>query len=89
MNERKDSHDRNGVRAMRRTVFFLLVAIVGAVGCRNVAGPLEARGKSRADLPGYSIEEQERRGRDRLATFEDDPRIGPNTYISRPGPTGR
>lgn len=89
MGDVKDSIHRNGVPAMRRTVLFLLVALAGAVGCRNVAGPLEARNKSRADLPGYSIEEQERRGRDRLATFEDDPRIGPITYISRPGPTGR
>lgn len=68
---------------------WLVCLLLAAVGCRNIAGPLEARNKSRADLPGYTIEEQERRGRDRLATFEDDPRIGPSTYISRPGPTGR
>lgn len=74
---------------MHRSLALLLIVIAGVTGCRNIAGPLEARNKSRADLPGYSIEEQERRGRDRLATFEDDPRIGPNTYISRPGPTGR
>ena len=73
---------------MRRIL--VLLALTGSLaGCRNIAGPLEARNKSRADLPGYTIEEQERRGRDRLATFEDDPRIGPSTYISRPGPTGR
>lgn len=72
-----------------RRILFLIVLTGSLAGCRNIAGPLEARNKSRADLPGYTIEEQERRGRDRLATFEDDPRIGPSTYISRPGPTGR
>ena len=73
---------------MTRIVALLLLAAAGA-GCRNIAGPLEARGKSRPDLPGYTIEEQERRGRDRLATFEDDARIAPNTFINRPSPTGR
>jgi hypothetical protein len=72
----------------RRIVTLLVLAAAGA-GCKNIAGPLEARGKSRADLPGYSIEEQERRGRDRLATFEDDARIAPHTYINRPSPIGR
>ncbi len=72
-----------------KAIHGLLLILVATAGCRNFAGPLEARNKSRADLPGYTIEEQERRGRDRLATFEDDPRIGPSTYISRPGPTGR
>ncbi len=72
-----------------KAIHGLILILVATAGCQNFAGPLEARSKSRADLPGYTIEEQERRGRDRLATFEDDPRIGPSTYISRPGPTGR
>lgn len=74
---------------MSRRIAFLLVLTSTVAGCKNIAPPREARNKSRPDLPGYTIEEQERRGRERLATFEDDPRIGPNTYISRPGPTGR
>jgi hypothetical protein len=73
---------------MHRLILIALVAATLASGCKNIAGPREARNKSRADAPGYSLEEQERRGRDRLSTFEDD-RLGPNTYISRPGPTGR
>jgi len=73
----------------RRTILLGLIAILGTTGCRNIAGPFEARNKSRADLPGYSIEEQKRRGRDRLATFEDDRSVGPSGYIDRPSPTGR
>jgi hypothetical protein len=37
----------------------------------------------------YTIEEQQRRGRERLAITEDDFRIGPKGYIDRPSPTGR
>jgi hypothetical protein len=43
----------------------------------------------RADAPGYTIPQQEQRGRERLAISEDDIRIGPKGYIDRPSPTGR
>ncbi len=74
---------------MIRRVLPLLALCAGLTGCKYIAGPLEARSKPRADLPGLSIEDQERRGRDKYATFEDDPRVAPSSGISRPGPTGR
>ncbi|QEL15951.1 hypothetical protein [Limnoglobus roseus] len=74
---------------MIRRVLPLLVLSASLAGCKQVAGPLEARNKPRADAPGLSIEDQERRGRDKYVTFEDDPRIAPPSGISRPGPTGR
>jgi len=43
----------------------------------------------RSDAPGYTIAEQEARGRQRLAITEDDLRIGPKGYIDRVSPTGR
>jgi hypothetical protein len=44
------------------------------------------RGSPPPDAPGYTIEEQERRGRARYAIGEDDFRIGPKTYADRPDP---
>lgn len=73
---------------MRRVV--ALVLFLGAcVGCQRFAGPREVRQMDRPDRPGYTIDEQERRGRERLAITEDDIRIGPKGYIDRPSPTGR
>jgi hypothetical protein len=43
----------------------------------------------RADAPGYTIEEQERRGRERLTISEDSWNIGPKMYGSRINPIGQ
>lgn len=67
----------------------LIVLLASAAGCRQFDGPCAARSKPRADLPGLTIEEQERRARDKYAIPEDDFRIGPATGIDRPSPTGR
>ncbi|HVL13155.1 MAG TPA: hypothetical protein VM529_11355 [Gemmata sp.] len=74
---------------MRR--FMLVVGLLAScgAGCSNIRGPIETRQLPRADAPGYSIGEQERRGRERLSITEDDWRIGPKGYIDRPSPTGR
>ena len=73
---------------MRRTV--LLVALfLSAAGCTRYAGPIAVRHMGRADAPGYTIPEQERRGRERYTILEDDIRIGPKTYSDRVSPTGR
>lgn len=82
---------------MRR--FLLLLALVTLVGCTRFTGPIETRQQGRADpmevlpngekQPIYNIEDQKLRGRERYAITEDDFRIGPNGYISRPSPTGR
>ena len=74
---------------MTRSILVLFLAVVCLSGCRNIAGPREARQKPKPDLPEYAIEEQERRARDKFAIPEDDRRIGPSGYIDRPSPTGR
>jgi hypothetical protein len=66
-----------------------LALFLAACGCARFAGPREVRNSGRADAPGYTIDEQQRRGRERLAITEDDRRIGPSPGISRPSPIGR
>jgi hypothetical protein len=73
---------------MRRLLLFVIIGLAG-LGCNRFAGPLDVRRMDRADAPGYTIEEQERRGRARLAITEDDYSIGPKTYNDRPSPLGR
>ena len=72
---------------MRRRL--LLLSVLALAGCGRFSGPLESRQQGRADAPGYNIEEQKVRGRERLSISEDDFRIGPKGYIDRPSPTGR
>ncbi len=72
---------------MRRRMFVLMLAALA--GCTRYSGPIETRQMGRADVPGYTIDEQKKRGRERLAISEDDYRIGPKGYIDRPSPTGR
>ncbi len=75
------------------TRLLLLVGILTAVGCTRYEGPLEVYGKNRrgdhADLPGYTIEEQKARARERLTTFEDDRERYPTSQVDRPGGIGR
>jgi len=73
---------------MRRTII-LIALFLTSLGCTRYAGPLAVRNMGRADAPGYTIPEQERRGRERYTILEDDPRIGPKTYSDRVSPTGR
>jgi hypothetical protein len=68
-------------------LFALLTAALPA--CARYSGPLETRRMGRADAPGYTIDEQKARGRERLAIPEDDITVGPKMYIDRPSPTGR
>jgi hypothetical protein len=72
---------------MRRRL--LLLAVIALAGCNRFTGPLETRQLGRADDPGYTIDEQQKRGRERLSISEDDYRIGPKGYIDRPSPIGR
>ena len=75
---------------MKRNVLFLGLGLVGliGVGCKDYDGPRQLRGQPRPDLPQYSIEEQQSRGRGRYAIPEDD-RTTPKGYVDRPSPTGR
>lgn len=74
---------------MLRRMCIVLVMACGVAGCRNIEGPCAAWHKPRADLPGLTIEEQQRRARDKYAIPEDDFRTGPNMELDRSGPTGR
>jgi hypothetical protein len=72
---------------MRRRMLILGVLVLA--GCNRFSGPVETRQLPRADAPGYDIEEQKKRGRERNSISEDDFRIGPKGYIDRVSPTGR
>jgi hypothetical protein len=77
---------RKETEKMRR---FFLVGILLLAGCQNVAGPFAARTPGRVDDPLFSIAEQQRRGRDRLALPEDNVAVAPPTGVQFPGPHGR
>jgi len=77
---------------MARARMVLLLAAVASsaiAGCKDFNGPRKAISKPKPDLPEYSIEEQQRRGRDKYTIPEDNFRTGPNLNIDRPSPTGR
>jgi hypothetical protein len=69
---------------MRRMI--LLLGLLALLGCRDVVGPFESRKPERVDDPRYTIEEQERRGRDRLAYPSNG---GPPTGAEVPANYGR
>ena len=69
-------------------VAWVVLAGLGPVGCSCFDTPRTLRGSERPDRPDLPIEEQQRRGRARYGLHEDDFRVGPNTYTSRPSPTG-
>lgn len=69
-----------------------LLAVFAALlvaGCKDFDRPRDLRQKPRPDLPQYTIEEQQSRGRGRYAVPDDDFRVGPRTFTDRPSPTGR
>ena len=72
-----------------RRMLLLVVPLATLAGCTRYEGPLEVRKKQRADAPGYTIDEQEQRSRERNTIVEDDRRIGPSGGIGRVGPIGR
>ena len=72
---------------MHRTLLVLLLACAGA-GCQTVVGPFQRWARSgRVDDPSLTIEEQERRGRERLA-YPEGRDVGPPTGIGPPGVLG-
>lgn len=72
---------------MKQVLLFVL--FVMATGCQSSCGGLAYRSSDRADDPRFSIEEQQRRGRERLALIEDSDGLTPKAYVDRPGVTGR
>jgi hypothetical protein len=72
----------------------LLASVLFVVGCSgNIVGPFAGRPPQRVDDPLLTINEQERRGRDRLSLIDESTikmdNLSPRTYIDRPGPTDR
>jgi hypothetical protein len=59
---------------MRR---LLILGVLLLAGCETVRGPLQPREPQRVDDPRYSIPEQERRGRDRLAVPDETKTVAP------------
>jgi hypothetical protein len=69
---------------MRR---LLLLGILLLAGCHNVIGPFQPRKPERVDDPLLTINEQQRRGRDRLALPVESPAVAPNSGVAPlPGP---
>jgi hypothetical protein len=75
---------------MKRTMF-LLCGLLLLSGCESIKGPWAHR--SEPYQPGssnLSIPEQEQRGRDRLATPDQSPEVGPRIDgFTLPGQQGR
>ncbi len=72
---------------MRRTL--LLLALL-TLGCNNnVISPFEHRKPERVDDPCFSIKEQEREARARLALPQESRQVGPNSGVEIPGPLQR
>lgn len=76
------------MRLLLRMILLIGLVLPFATGCRLIDSLRAPPYIGRPDLPGYSIEEQERVGRSVYGIPDDDPRIGPATGISRPDPIG-
>ena len=70
-----------------------LALFIAVTGCTRYEGPREVYEKNRrgdrADLPGYTIDEQKARARERLTIIEDDRDRYPSAGVDRPGGIGR
>ena len=68
---------------MRR---LLLPGVLLLAGCVGVEGPRYRRDNPQpVDGPCLTLEEQQRRERDRLALPEESSNVGPPTYFTPPG----
>jgi len=67
----------------------LLVTLLGlAVGCQSMVGPVQRRlYPERIDDPYRTIDEQEKKGRERLALPERSD-VAPRTFAEEPGLRG-
>ena len=65
------------------------IGLLVLAGCQGVQGPFAQRKPDRVDDPLVNIEEQERRGRERLALPFDRGDVAPRTRVEFPGPHGR
>jgi hypothetical protein len=65
----------------------LWVSLLLLAGCKGVVGPFQSRKPERVDDPQYTIGEQQRRGRDRLAIPAED--VGPQSGVELPPGYGK
>jgi len=79
---------------MSRRIVLMLGVVLLAAGCRSsTSGPREVwqknlNGGNRADAPGYTLDQQEQRGRERYTIPLDERSVGPSTNMGRWSPTG-
>jgi hypothetical protein len=66
-----------------------LVGSLFLTGCSNIVGPFDHRKAERVDDPLLSINEQQRRGRDRLALPMEAVTVAPPTGLNQQGSAGR
>ena len=63
----------------------LLIGLLFLAGCENIVGPFQNfRKPQRVDDPLLTIDEQQRRGRDRSALPEDAATLAPRTSVGVP-----
>ena len=68
----------------------LAVCLLLLAGCEHVIGPFQHRKPERVDDPLLTINEQQRRGRDRLALPEESPTVAPRSGVDpTPNPNYR
>ncbi len=65
------------------------VCVLLVAGCQTVNGPRKRDSNQPVDNPCLTVEEQMRRGRDRLAFPDPSPAVGPRTYAEVPNALGR
>jgi hypothetical protein len=71
-----------------RTLLIGLLALFLLAGCQNMVGPVQRRlFPERVDDPCRSIDEQEKKGRERLA-LPERPDVAPRTYAEEPSLRG-
>lgn len=73
---------------MRRV--FLMAAFLGLAGCQGIEGPFQRASRPiPIDDPRLPLDEQEARGRERLAYPDDSEPVGPRTFTEPPAVGGR
>ena len=76
---------------MRRSLLLVLALLVGGpVGCQSVKGMFSGRGsREKADDPLYNIDEQQRRGREKIPLPEENTSLLPYIGSANYGPAYR
>jgi hypothetical protein len=68
---------------------FVLAATLLLAGCQNIVGPFQKRPPERVDDPFYTISEQQRRERARLALPDEQNSLTPGRFVGPGDAVGR